>query len=132
MNTESDYTPGLLGSTRKDSTMKSNIGVSEYSDIHVTVPLGTQEKTEHFGVPLLITNEGLMSCCAGVTASLKKKSQKQLEAVFNPPPPDIFPLIPIINKSCNIGRCVNNMLRIIQNMIVSQCSEGLLYQVGFH
>ena len=65
MNTESDYTPGLLGSTRKDSTMKSNIGVSEYSDIHVTVPLGTQEKTEHFGVPLLITNEGLMSCCAG-------------------------------------------------------------------
>ena len=31
-----------------------------------------------------------------------------------------FPLIPIVNKLCNIECCVNNML--IQNM-VSQCSE---------
>ena len=47
----------------------------------------------------------------------------QLEAdVFNPP--DIFPLIPIVNnKLCNIECCVNNMLQIIQNMMVSQCSE---------
>ena len=49
-------------------------------------------------------------------------SQIQLEAeVFNPP--DIFPLIPIVNKLCNIERCVNNMLQIIQNMMVSQGSE---------
>ena len=46
----------------------------------------------------------------------------QLEAkVFNPP--DIFPLISIVNKSCNIERCVNSMLQIIKNMMVSQCSE---------
>ena len=46
----------------------------------------------------------------------------QLEAeVFNPP--DVFPVIPIVNKLCNIERCVNNMLQIIQNMMVSQCSE---------
>ena len=55
----------------------------------------------------------------------KRKTEKiviQLEAeVFNPP--DIFPLIPILNKSRNIERCVNNMLQIIQNMMVSQCSE---------
>ena len=38
-------------------------------------------------------------------------------------PPDVFSLIPVVNKSCNIERCVNNMLQIIQNMIVSQCSE---------
>ena len=46
----------------------------------------------------------------------------QLEAeVFNPP--DIFPLIPIVNKSCNIERCVKNMLQIFQNMMVSQYSK---------
>ena len=46
----------------------------------------------------------------------------QLEAeVLNPP--DVFPLIPIVNKSCNIECYVNNMLKIIQNMMVSQCSE---------
>ena len=45
----------------------------------------------------------------------------QLESeVFNPP--DVFPLIPIVNKSCNIECCVNKMLQIIQNMTVS---EGL-------
>ena len=36
-------------------------------------------------------------------------------------PPDVFPLIPIVNKSSNIKRCVNNMLQIIQNMF----SQGL-------
>ena len=46
----------------------------------------------------------------------------QLEAeVFNPH--DVFPLIPIVNKSCNMERCVNNMLQIFRNMMVSQCSE---------
>ena len=35
-------------------------------------------------------------------------------------PPDIFPLTPIGNKSCNIEWCVNNMLQIIQIMMVSQ------------
>ena len=35
-------------------------------------------------------------------------------------PLDVFPLIPIVNKSCNIECCVNNMLQIIQNMMVSQ------------
>ena len=40
----------------------------------------------------------------------------QLDAeVFNPP--DVFPLIPIVNKSCNIECCVNKMLQIIQNVI---------------
>ena len=38
-------------------------------------------------------------------------------------PPDVFPLIPVVNKSCNIECCVNNMLQIFQNMMVSQCSE---------
>ena len=38
-------------------------------------------------------------------------------------PPDVFLLIPKANKSCNIVRCVTNMLQIIQNMMVSQCSE---------
>ena len=39
--------------------------------------------------------------------------------------PDVFPLISIVNKSCNIEQCVNNMLQvqIIHNMMVSQCSE---------
>ena len=32
-------------------------------------------------------------------------------------------LTPIVNKSCNTECCVNNMLQIIQNMMVSQCSE---------
>ena len=46
----------------------------------------------------------------------------QLEAeVINPP--DVFPLIPIVNKSCNFECCVNNMLQITQNMMVSQCTE---------
>ena len=46
----------------------------------------------------------------------------QLEAeVINPP--DVFPLIPIVNKSCNIECCVNSMLQIIQIMMVSHCSE---------
>ena len=50
------------------------------------------------------------------------KTDVQLEAkVFNPP--DIFPLISIVNKSCNIERCVKNMFQIIQNTMVSQCSE---------
>ena len=51
--------------------------------------------------------------------------------VFNPP--DVFPLIPIVNKSCNIERFVKDMLQIIQNKMVSQglelelkvCLEGL-------
>ena len=49
----------------------------------------------------------------------------QLEAkVFNPP--DIFPLISIVNKSCNIERCVKSMLPIFQNKIVSQGLECIL------
>ena len=53
---------------------------------------------------------------------LLSRTSVQFEAeVFNPP--DVFPLIPIVNKSWNIERCVNNMLQIIQNMMVSQCSE---------
>ena len=35
-------------------------------------------------------------------------------------PPDVFPLTSILNKSCNIECGVNNMLRIIQNRMVSQ------------
>ena len=51
----------------------------------------------------------------------ESKSVVQLEAeVFNSP--DIFPLIDIVNKSCNIEHCVNNVLQIIQNKMVS---EGL-------
>ena len=38
-------------------------------------------------------------------------------------PPGVFPLIPIVNELCNIECCVNNMLQIIQNMLVSQCLE---------
>ena len=41
--------------------------------------------------------------------------------VFNPP--CIFPLTSIVNKSCNIECCVNNMFQINQNMIVSQGLE---------
>ena len=41
-------------------------------------------------------------------------------------PPDVFPLISIVNKSCNIERCVNSMLPIIQNLIVSQGLELIL------
>ena len=37
-------------------------------------------------------------------------------------PLDVFPLTSIVNKSCNIECCVNNMLKIIQTMMVS---EGL-------
>ena len=37
-------------------------------------------------------------------------------------PPDVFLSTPVVNKSCNIDCCVNNMLQIIQNMMVS---EGL-------
>ena len=49
----------------------------------------------------------------------------QLEAeVFNPP--DIFPLISIVNKSCNIEHCVKSMLPIFQNKIVSQGLERIL------
>ena len=49
----------------------------------------------------------------------------QLKAeVFNPP--DIFPLISIVNKSCNIERCVKSMLPIFQNKIVSQGLECIL------
>ena len=35
-------------------------------------------------------------------------------------PPDVFPLTSMVNKSRNIECCVNNMLQIIQNMMVSQ------------
>ena len=38
-------------------------------------------------------------------------------------PPDVFPLTPIVNKSCKIECCVNKMLKIIQNMMVSQGLE---------
>ena len=38
-------------------------------------------------------------------------------------PPDIFPLTPVVNKSCNNECCVNKMLRNIQNMMVSQGFE---------
>ena len=49
----------------------------------------------------------------------------QLEAkVFNPP--DIFPLISKVNKSCNIERCVKTILPIIQNLIVSSGLELIL------
>ena len=37
-------------------------------------------------------------------------------------PPEFFPLTSVVNKSCNYKCCVNNMLQIIQNMMVS---EGL-------
>ena len=33
---------------------------------------------------------------------------------------DVFPLTSIVNKSCDAECCVNNMLQIIQNMMVSQ------------
>ena len=58
-----------------------------------------------------------IECCGN-----KMQQNVQLQAEVSNPP-DVFPLIPIVNKSCNIGRCVNNMLQIIQNMMVSQCSE---------
>ena len=55
----------------------------------------------------------------------ESKSVVQLEAeVFNSP--DIFPLIPTVNKPCNIERCVNSMLPIFQNKIVSQGLERIL------
>ena len=38
-------------------------------------------------------------------------------------PPDVFPLIPIVDKLCHIEYCVISMLQIIQNMLVSQGSE---------
>ena len=38
-------------------------------------------------------------------------------------PPDVFSLTPVVNKSCNIQCCVNKMLQIIQNMMVSQGLE---------
>ena len=38
-------------------------------------------------------------------------------------PPDIFPMTSIVNESCNIECCVNSMLQIIQNMMVSQGLE---------
>ena len=44
--------------------------------------------------------------------------------LFNPP--DIFPLISIVNKSSNIECCVNTILPIIQNLIVSQGLELIL------
>ena len=40
---------------------------------------------------------------------------------FNPP--DVLLLTPIVNKSCKIECCVNNMLQIIQNMMFSQGLE---------
>ena len=55
----------------------------------------------------------------------KLYNQIQLEAkVFNPP--DIFPLISIVNRSCNIERCVKSMRPIFQNKIVSQGLERIL------
>ena len=83
----------------------------------------------------MTTSEFFLTC----VFFLIEEDDIQLEAeVFNPP--DVFPLIPTVNKSCNIESCVNNMLQIIQNMMVSQCSElelsmfleGLLYQVSIH
>ena len=44
--------------------------------------------------------------------------------VFNPP--DIFPLILIVNKSCKIERCVKSMRPIFKNKIVSQGLERIL------
>ena len=44
--------------------------------------------------------------------------------LFNPP--DIFPLTSIVNKSCNIERCVKSMRPIFQNKIVSQGLERIL------
>ena len=34
--------------------------------------------------------------------------------------PDVFPLTPVVNRSCNIECCVNRMLQILQNMMVTQ------------
>ena len=37
--------------------------------------------------------------------------------------PRVFPLNPIVNKSCKIGCCGNKMYQIIQNMTLSQSLE---------
>ena len=44
--------------------------------------------------------------------------------LFNPPCG--FPVISIVNKSCNIECCVNNMFRINKKIIVSQGLELIL------
>ena len=50
----------------------------------------------------------------------KKKSTVGIRCIQ---PPDFVPLISIVNESCNIECCVNNMLQIIRNMMVSQGLE---------
>ena len=48
-------------------------------------------------------------------------------AIQHPNPQQwIFPLISIVNKSCNNERCVDTVLPIIQNLIVSQGLELIL------
>ena len=59
------------------------------------------------------------------------KQQKQAHAytvVFKiiQPPPCVFPMISIVNKSCNIECCVNNMFRINKKIIVSRGLELIL------
>ena len=41
-------------------------------------------------------------------------------------PPDVFPLTSIVNESCKIESCVDSMLPINQNMIVSGGLELIL------
>ena len=41
-------------------------------------------------------------------------------------PPLLFPMTSTVNESCNIECCVNSMLPINQNMIVSQGLEHIL------
>ena len=47
----------------------------------------------------------------------------QLLHKYSTRPPDVFPLTPIVKKSCKSECCVNEMLQIIKNMMVSQGLE---------
>ena len=39
--------------------------------------------------------------------------------------PRVFPCNPIVNKSCKIDRCDNNMHQILKNMIMMILTQGL-------
>ena len=64
------------------------------------------------------------SCSRRVLEGLEGSHIQLCSKLFNPP--DFFPLTSIVNKSCKIECCVNSMLPINQNMIVSQGLQLIL------
>ena len=90
-------------------TLKVTSSVATFMKVATMLPTGIEE-------PMMSTMFSM-----GVRSSIHVQLCSKL---FNPP--CVFPMISIVNKSCNIECCVNKMFRINKKMIVSRGLELIL------